>query len=199
MTKEQNYEYVSAAMDDELTEEALDKLLQDSEAQQKWNEYHLIRDYLQSTQRSSMHQVDMQFDYVTVKTEKAKAVKIEEPISPANSIFKGFAIAASILAVAVIGWQMLPLHTGEVGSAEVANEQSLQLKSNDAVVPVAGVAAKGEVVKPTDNTAPGVVVPNAAQANEPSAEAKPAIQVEKPGEVNTLESSGTSNQTKKIH
>lgn len=198
MTKEQNYEYVSAAMDDELTDEELDKLLQDSEAQKKWCEYHLIRDYLQCVQQVSTQQADTQSAYVAVQAKKVETVKIEEPVRPANTIFKGFAVAASILAVAVIGWQMLPLNAGEVGSAEVATQPIQQPKDKNAVVPVAAVTVKAEVVKPVDNTVAGVVVPNAAQANEPGAEAKPAIQVEK-AEVNTQENGGTVGQIKKVH
>ena len=45
--QDQDFEYVSAAMDDDLSEEALARLLEDADAQQKWYEYHLIRDYLQ--------------------------------------------------------------------------------------------------------------------------------------------------------
>ena len=36
--QDQDFEYVSAAMDDDLSEEALARLLEDADAQQKWYE-----------------------------------------------------------------------------------------------------------------------------------------------------------------
>ena len=39
--KDKDFEFVSAVMDDnELSEEALEQLLSDADAQQKWYEYH---------------------------------------------------------------------------------------------------------------------------------------------------------------
>ena len=57
---EKKYEYVSALMDDELTEADLALMLEDDEAQQKWREYHVIRDYMQHAKLVSSEEFEIE-------------------------------------------------------------------------------------------------------------------------------------------
>ncbi|MBL4790415.1 MAG: hypothetical protein JKY60_15700, partial [Kordiimonadaceae bacterium] len=77
-----------------------------------------------------------------------------------NRVFRGFAVAASVLAVAVAAWQLLP--QGGNADAVVAVEQVQQpVKADSAVVPVGG-NAQGNIAPPASPAANGVVMPKAA-------------------------------------
>ncbi|MDO4906214.1 sigma-E factor negative regulatory protein [Neisseria sp.] len=180
MNQNKDYEFVSAAMDDDsLSEEVLDKLLSDSEAQQRWHEYHLIRDCLQRMQ-SAARQENAEGAKAGVQTVVAKPFgSTEHSFRPAaNHAFKGFAVAASVLAVAVGVWQFWPQsHNGVAAVAEKAAPSG-----RSGIVSVGGgkaVPAKNDAVANAE--AQGTVVPNAARAEQAADAAKrqSAVRVEK--------------------
>lgn len=96
--KTQSHEYLSALMDAEISQtdelnQALNALLDDDEACQKWHEYHLIRDCLQQRTpvvpllpESRLHQPKFAFNYVALG---------------------GMAAAVAILAVSLVFWRTL--------------------------------------------------------------------------------------------
>ena len=182
--QDQDFEHVSAAMDDDLSEEALARLLEDADAQQKWYEYHLIRDYLQHAKPVvgkdikpvSKEAFTASLADVAAENKNRRTAKPVRAEHASNRVFRGFAVAASVLAVAA--WQLLP--QGGNADAVVAVEQVQQpVKADSAVVPVGG-NAQGNIAPPASPAANGVVMPKAAAANQPEAQMKPAIQVEKP-------------------
>lgn len=185
MNQNKDYEFVSAAMDDDdLSEEALDKLLSDSEAQQKWHEYHLIRDCLQRAKPAVQKEnifVAQERITATVQTVAAKQLDCSEgrAIRPAanNHAFKGFAVAASVLAVAVGVWQFWPQTNS--GAAAVAEKAAPSGQSE--IVSVGGKTAPAKNDAVANAEAQGTVVPNAARANQAAgaAEKQSAVRVEK--------------------
>ena len=190
--QDQDFEYVSAAMDDDLSEEALARLLEDADAQQKWYEYHLIRDYLQHAKPvvgkdiKPVSKAAFTASLADVAAENknrrtAKPVRVEHA---SNRAFRGFAVAASVLAVAVAAWQLLP-QSGNADAVVAVEQVQQPAKADSAVVPVGGNAqghAQGHAAPPVVSADKGVVMPNAAAANQPEAQMKPAIQVEKPAD-----------------
>ena len=77
---------------------------------------------------------------------------------------------------------MAAVAAGGNADAVVAVEQVQQpVKADSAVVPVGG-NAQGNIAPPASPAANGVVMPKAAAANQPEAQMKPAIQVEKPAD-----------------
>ena len=88
-------------MDDDLSEEALARLLEDADAQQKWYEYHLIRDYLQHAKPvvgkdiKPVSKAAFTASLADVAAENknrrtAKPVRVEHA---SNRAFRGFAVA----------------------------------------------------------------------------------------------------------
>lgn len=184
MNQNKDYEFVSAAMDDDdLSEEALDKLLSDSEAQQKWHEYHLIRDCLQRAKPAVRKEnvfVAEESIKVAVQTVAAKqldrsAEHIRRPA--ANHAFKGFAVAASVLAVAVGVWQFWP----QTNSGATAVAEKAAPSGQSEIVSVGGKTAPAKNDAVANAEAQGTVVPNAARANQAAgaAEKQSAVRVEK--------------------
>lgn len=185
MNQNKDYEFVSAAMDDDgLSDEALDKLLSDSGARQRWHEYHLIRDCLQCS-KAAMYQenVFIAGENTKAAAQTAGAGQLDPNAGHAqrpaanNHAFKGFAVAASVLAVAVGVWQFWP--QGNNGAAAVAEKAVPQGRPE--IVSVGGktAAAKNDAVANAE--AQGTVVPNAARANQAAgaAEKQSAVRVEK--------------------
>lgn len=143
------FKYISIAMDDDcLSEEILDKLLADKEASQKWYEYHLIGDCL----RSRKEGMGKDFDFAQSSNFMATLAEIslenkrlyeagqikpvkDLPVQASNHAFKCFAIAASVAAVAVSVWQLLP-QTEQADVAPVAVEQQRPARAE--VVEVSG-------------------------------------------------------------
>lgn len=141
------FEYISIAMDDDsLSEEMLDKLMTDKEAAQKWYEYHLIGDCL----RSRKEGMGKDFDFAQSSKFTATLAEISlenkrlyeegqvRPVRAAassNHAFKGFAVAASVAAVAVSVWQLLP-QAKQADTAPVAVEQQRPVRAE--VVEVSG-------------------------------------------------------------
>ncbi|OSI15535.1 hypothetical protein BWD09_08650 [Neisseria dentiae] len=184
MNQNKDYEFVSAAMDDDdLSEEALDKLLSDSEAQQKWHEYHLIRDCLQRA-KPAVHKENVfvaeESIKVAVQTVAAKQLdrSAEHARRPAaNHAFKGFAVAASVLAVAVGVWQFWP----QTNSGAAAVAEKAEPSGQSEIVSVGGKTAPAKNDAVANAEAQGTVVPNAARANQAAgaAEKQSAVRVEK--------------------
>ncbi|MDO1510572.1 MULTISPECIES: sigma-E factor negative regulatory protein [unclassified Neisseria] len=184
MNQNKDLEFVSAAMDDDsLSEEALDKLLSDSDAQQKWYEYHLIRDYMQHAKSAVGKDIELTNERILLTqsaTTESKQVFVARPVaSTSNHAFRGFAVAASVLAVAVGVWQFWPQMNTESGANVV--EQSAPAKPTQAeIVSVGGNAvAKNNAVANAE--AQGAVVPNAAKAAQAAetVEKQTAVRVEK--------------------
>lgn len=163
------YEYISIAMDDEgLSDEMLDKLLADDEASQKWYEYHLISDcmkqqavgrdadFMQSemftaalAEISREHQANYVANASNLTSKQSKAAS--------NHAFKGFAVAASLAAVAVSVWQFWPQADTQQMTPVAVEKQQQQVDQN--IVPVRAAAEN----KAANKAASDVVVPNAAK------------------------------------
>lgn len=183
MNPSKDYEFVSAAMDDDdLSEEMLDKLLSDDGAAQRWREYHMIRDCLQSARIETSEAVEAGISVHTVETVQTATVRKFERSEAvyakpaANQAFKGFAVAASVLAVAVGVWQFWP--QGGQGAANVAEKAAPADQAE--IVSVGGKsAAKNDAVANAE--AQGAVVPNAARSAQSagSVEKQTAVRVEK--------------------
>lgn len=189
MAQEKKFELVSAAMDGELSDEELDRLLQDEGVREKWYQYHLIRDCMQYSQQvvgkdiefTSQESFLAKLNAITEERKAAlaseKNMHSEQPVvrEASNHSFRWFSIAASVLAVAVITWQMLPANN-ESSAGVVATTQSVE-KVQPADVAVVPVANKPSTV--SGNKTDDVVVPQAALENQNSAEIKSAVQTEK--------------------
>lgn len=172
----EDYEFVSAAMDEDgLSEEMLDKLLSDGEARQRWYEYHLIRDCMQSVKPVAAADAPFAAPQNLAKggLENVGGASVRPA---ANHAFKGFAVAASVLAVAVGVWQFWPQGSG--GVAAVAEKTAPSGQS--AIVSVGGKAATAKSDAVANAEAQGAVVPNAARAAQTAApEKQSAVRVEK--------------------
>ncbi|WP_416192617.1 RseA family anti-sigma factor [Neisseria sp. CCUG12390] len=172
------FEYISIAMDNEdLSEEMLDKLLADDAAVQKWYEYHLISDCMKEqtvgrdadfmqSEHFAAALAEISHEHQSAYAEKAAKSVSEQ--KAANSAFKGFAVAASLAAVAVSVWQFWP----QAGDAQmpVAAEQ-VQPAADQNIVLV-------KAVEPEKKSASDVVVPDAAK-QLPSSERTTAVRTEK--------------------
>ena len=110
---EKKYEYVSALMDDELTEADLALMLEDDEAQQKLREYHVISDYMQHAKLVSSEEFEIeanaeQLEPVVIQDKKADIRVIQANAAANSKVFRLFAVAASVCALAVAVWQVVP-------------------------------------------------------------------------------------------
>lgn len=162
------FEYISIAMDNEdLSEEILDKLLADDAAVRKWYEYHLISDCMkeQAVGRDAGFMQNAAFTAALAEISRghqaayaAKAAKSVSEQKAANSAFKGFAVAASLAAVAVSVWQFWP--QGSDGAMPVAAEKVQTAPADQNVVPV-------KAAEPEKKSASDTVVPNAAKQLPP--------------------------------
>ena len=181
------YEYISIAMDDEdLSDEMLDKLLADDEASQKWYEYHLISDCMkqQAVGRDANFMQSEMFTAALAEISRehqanhaANASKLanKQPKAANNHAFKGFAVAASLAAVAVSVWQFWPqADTQQLTPVAVEKQQPQQLDQN--IVPVRAAAE--------NKAASDVVVPNAAKQLAPQ-QNNTAVHVESQSGTNT--------------
>lgn len=182
--EKKDFEYVSSLMDGELDDQEFDRLLNDEEAKDKWYAYHLIRDCLQNPQQVSDKEIRFTLDE-EFSRKLAQTVQ-ERPVSPAKRSHAGqadvvavaggrnfyrFAVAASIMAVGVITWQLWPAAQG-AGTVNTVQQTTLPAKTDSQVVPV---AAKSQAVPENSN----VVVPNAAVQNQGEAVVQSTVQVEK--------------------
>ncbi len=202
--KDKDFEFVSAVMDDDnLSEEALEKLLSDADAQQKWYEYHLIRDYLQHAKPVVGKDIKMsETDFSTSLAQAAaenkqrystKTQQSGHTTKAANHAFMRFAAVASVLAVAVATWQLWPQTSAHEAGMTAAVEAPAQ-KADSAIVSVGGnnaAAVQVDIAPKKD-----VVVPNAALVSQPQAESQSAVRVEKnaatqPAEINTASAAQT--------
>lgn len=161
------FEYISIAMDNEdLSEEILDKLLADDAAVQKWYEYHLISDCMkeQAVGRDAGFMQSGAFAAALAEISRdhqaayaAKTAQSASEQKAANSAFKGFAVAASLAAVAVSVWQFWPQGGAQM---PVAAEKVQTSPADQNVVPV-------KAAEPEKKTASDTVVPNAAKQLPP--------------------------------
>ncbi|MCP1660811.1 RseA family anti-sigma factor [Neisseria perflava] len=170
VTEKEAFDYVSAAMDDEdLSDGTIAKLLADEGAMQKWYEYHLIRDYMQQPAGEVGHDADfMQSEAFQTALAQISAEhrqrhaqepvsRAQRPVQAANHAFKGFAVAASVLAVAVSVWQFWPQARSE--AVPVAADTVVPQTNQVHVVPVNAT--------PDNKGASDTVVPNAAKVQMP--------------------------------
>ncbi|QEY25982.1 sigma-E factor negative regulatory protein [Neisseria zalophi] len=190
MNQNKDFEFVSAAMDDDdLSDEMLDKLLSDSEAQKKWHEYHVIRDYMRyakSVSDAGVNTNDMATEKNIVvndidndKSQHIHKPEIIENKAAANQAFYGFAVAASVLAVAVGLWQFWPhSHTG--GASSVVQKNMPADNVEEGIVPVGSQTDSVQTDPVANAEAQGAVVPNAARENQTNTiEKHSAVRVEK--------------------
>ena len=114
---EKRKEQLSALVDGELLsdiEPAVDEMLKTAELKDSWARYHLIRDTLK---QSVPPQLDFSFGQ-SVSASIASEPTILAPTVPTNTLLKtiaGFAIAASVAAMAILGIQQ---NQGDVSSEE---------------------------------------------------------------------------------
>ncbi|MDO4642187.1 MAG: sigma-E factor negative regulatory protein [Neisseria sp.] len=202
MAEEKDFEMVSAAMDGELSDEEFDRVLKSGDVQERWYQYHLIRDYLQHSRQAVGKDIEFtsqasflaklseitQERQVAVRSEQVKQKSTLTHHAVNNHSFRWFSIAASVLAAAVITWQMLPGGNASEGGVTVEAKKQAQ-PSDSSVVPVAAKPAAAIAAGKED----GVVMPNAA-VDQNNAEIKSAVQVEKPVE----DKSKQSNEIKQI-
>ncbi len=95
-------EHISALMDDEFDHHSLNELLQDDDLKQTWTRYHLIGDCLRDHLPG---QIDSNFAQ-RVRAQLADEPTLLAPVARSNHGLKplmGFAIAASVALVAVLG------------------------------------------------------------------------------------------------
>lgn len=120
-----DYESLSAAMDGEIEAQSAQTWLDDDHAHQRWAQYHLIRDAMQAEagealrlkphkqQQLSAQLAHTQQDPLRVNTahrhlaNQARTHAEPAPKEAANQpFFKWFALAASILGISVVFWQI---------------------------------------------------------------------------------------------
>ena len=103
------HEQISALMDDQpVSSSALDEVLGNDDNIHAWSRYHLIRDALQN---------ELQQESITDISQRVSLALADEPaiLAPANikkprktmQSVVGFAMAASVFFVALLGWQQL--------------------------------------------------------------------------------------------
>lgn len=173
MTKtNEQYEYLSAMMDgDAVSEEMLDKLLADEQAQKRWYEYHVVRDYtaLKSNEigpdAAFLNQPDFQAELAQISAEHRSRDAAPQTVKQAaNHHFRYFAVAASVAAVAVSVWQF----NGQTAENEaVAAEQAASKQTAEHIVPVS---------TPEKRAASEPVMPNSAVKDLPAQQS--AVRVE---------------------
>ncbi|WP_107689039.1 sigma-E factor negative regulatory protein [Neisseria wadsworthii] len=188
MAQEKDFEFVSAAMDGELSDEELDRLLQDEDVQERWYQYHLIRDCMQYNQQvvgkdiefTSQESFLAKLNAITEERKAAlsseEGVQCKQPVvrEASNHNFRWFSVAASVLAVAVITWQMLPANH-DSAAGEVATKSIEKVQPADSAV----VSVSTKPSAAPGNKSADVVVPQAAIENQNNAEIKSAVQTEK--------------------
>lgn len=171
-TNEQQYEYLSAMMDgDTVSEEMLDKLLADEQAQKVWYEYHVVRDYAAlkhneiGRDAAFLNDPAFQAQLAQISAEhrsRDAAPQVQKPA--ANHNFRFFAVAASVAAVAVSVWQF---NSQTVENETVAAEQATPKQTVEHIVPVS---------TPEKRAASEPVMPNSAVKDLP--EQQSAVRVE---------------------
>ena len=135
------FEYVSSLLDEACcsTESAdLSRLMQDEQAQQRWYEYHLIRDCLHNDHARLGMDLSAGFAAKWQAEAPLQAVEARPPQVASNqSVFKGFAVAASVLAVSVAVWQLWPVADVADVPAPMAATQQPAAVTQAAITPVA--------------------------------------------------------------
>lgn len=193
-----DYEYVSALMDGEdLSEEALNKLLSDDNAAAIWREFHIVRDGMG---KQGVPAVDFTAD-ADFRAELAKIsaehrqnsqsvqhnAQTGEPAKASNQAFRGFAVAASVAAVAVSVWQFWPQANPDEASSVAAVEAPAETAQKTA--PAKAVPAATNQAASAVQTQAAPVVPEQETDEEKPAQ-QSAARVER---INP--SSGKSEQT----
>ncbi|MGB4882131.1 MAG: sigma-E factor negative regulatory protein [Neisseria sp.] len=171
---EKKYEYVSALMDDELSEADLALMLEDDEAQQKWREYHVIRDYMQHAKLVSSEEFEIeanaeQLEPVVIQDKKADIRVIQANAAANSKVFRLFAVAASVCALAVAVWQVVP-------QADQAAPMAAEKQVIEPVVGDQNIVPVGKIKQDDKATQKEVVEPNAALvSNMDTQKVEPAI------------------------
>ncbi|MDO5686142.1 MAG: sigma-E factor negative regulatory protein [Neisseria sp.] len=134
-----NHEKISALMDGETRarkecDGVIENLLNDRDLQRVWYEYHLIRDCLRHDQTRLGHDLAPSFRQ---RLQREGKLSLNRRLYlPANQAFKGFAIAASVAAVAVGVWQIMPQESApaslSVMSQTATQEQTAAMFIHDA-------------------------------------------------------------------
>lgn len=177
-------EYISMLMDGEnVSDEIIDRLLTDDEAAEAWYEYHLIGDcirYKESTARDAEFMQSAAFTATLAEisaehqeryeAEVAAAAPVKNVQAANHSFFKGFAVAASLAAVAVGVWQFDAQGNGE--TADMVAEKAAETKAaQENIVPVAANPA-------TKSASDTVVMPESAKGDK--GESQTTVRTEAP-------------------
>jgi len=104
-------EHVSALMDGELDESSegrcLQVLKQDSESRESWDLYHLIGDALRGHTTGSLPR---SFDERLAEEPTVLAPQRKTHHKRHHPVWMGLSVAASVAAVAYVGWMALPFY-----------------------------------------------------------------------------------------
>ncbi|WP_255265289.1 sigma-E factor negative regulatory protein [Neisseria sicca] len=162
-------EYVSMLMDsNQVNDEMLDRLLSEDAAAEAWYEYHLIGDcvrYKAGTGRDADFMQSAAFTATLAEiseehkqryeAEVAAALPVKDVQAANSSFFNYFAVAASVVAVAVAVWQFGPQVKGD--SSGMVAEKAVDTKNQQKhIVPVAA----NPIVK---NASDAVVLPDSVK------------------------------------
>ncbi|MCY4210911.1 MAG: sigma-E factor negative regulatory protein [Gammaproteobacteria bacterium] len=154
MTKEQ----LSALMDGEADgqqRELIDELLQDPELLETWSRYHLISDCLQQhAPAQGTAQLDRDLAARVAKSLEQEPTILAPTRVPARLVkpVTGFAIAASVAALAIFGIQQQQLHVPHNVPHDVSGDPLLQATP--------GSAAGGNIKAPVRQVSTGAVTAN---------------------------------------
>lgn len=145
---EKKHEQLSALVDDELTHEAastIDNLLEDKQVREIWTRYHLIGDslrgHLPGRYENTADRISVAIaSEPTVLAPKKKSSTLMKPVM-------GFAIAASVAAVAIFNVQQanqvpaagqsgivqssIATNAASIATPQLANQQNNQVQSPD--------------------------------------------------------------------
>ncbi len=176
---------------EDLSEEALDKLLSDDNAAQIWCEFHIVRDGLGKQGVPAVDftaNADFRAELAKISAEhrqNSKSVQHVEPAKVSNQAFRGFAVAASVAAVAVSVWQFWPKANPDEASSVATVEVPAETAQKAAPVKAVPAAA---------NQSASAVQPQAAVTEQEADEEKPAQQsAARVGHINPA--AGKSEQT----
>ncbi len=143
-------EYVSMLMDsNQINDEMLDRLLSEDAAAEAWYEYHLLGDCMRYKAGAGRDADFMQSAAFTAtlaeiseehkqryEAEVAAVLPVKDVQAANNSFFNYFAVAASVVAVAVAVWQFGPQVRDD--SSGMIAEKAVDTKNQQKhIVPVA--------------------------------------------------------------
>jgi len=142
---DQKREQLSALVDDELTHESspvIDSLLQDNEAKQTWTRYHLIGDSLRGHLPGHIVDISNNVSQVIASEPTVLAPRKKKSTDYMKPVM-GFAIAASVAAVAIFNVQQAN-QISETGQTVIAQSSIATSQPSLATSPQLVTQQKGQ-------------------------------------------------------